>query len=77
MRPLRDWVGNIEDIPLTSLDKDKRPYTLDDDTTDDDDDDDIERAKAKRRQSSDDNLEEARRLIRTLTNGHNHISKWQ
>jgi hypothetical protein len=79
-RPLRDWLVDIDDIPLTSLDKDKRPYTLHDDTTDDDDDDEIvekERLKATRRKSSDDNMEEARRLIKTLTNGHNHLSKWQ
>ncbi|KAK5191639.1 pheromone-regulated protein prm10 [Exophiala xenobiotica] len=75
-KPLVEWVGNL-DIPMTNLDKDKRPYTIHD-TTSDDDDSDIEKAKPLKR--DDENMAEARRLFRTLTNGHthgHHDSRWQ
>lgn len=74
-RPLRDWLVNVDDIPLAPIDKDKdkRPYTLHDETSDDDDEADVKHTKALKRDG--DHFEEARRLIRTLTNGH-HISNW-
>ncbi|KIV88524.1 hypothetical protein, variant 1 [Exophiala mesophila] len=66
-RPLDDWLVNVGDVPLESLDRDKRPYTIHDDTTDDESD--VEKPEPLKR--DDENLEEARRLIRTLTKGHN------
>lgn len=73
-KPLRDWLVNIEDIPLETLDKDRdrRPYALHDDTTDDDSDE--ENPKPLKRENE--NLEEARRLIRTLTSAH-HPPRYQ
>lgn len=65
-RPLDDWLVNVDDVPLGPLDKDKRPYAIHDDTTDDDSD--MEQPKPLKRDHE--NLEEARRLVRTLTNGH-------
>lgn len=75
MKPLSDWLVDVDDIPLTSLSKDKRPYTIHDDTTDDDDDDDDEKPKTLKR--DDENIAEARRLLRTLTNGPQQGSRWQ
>lgn len=66
-KPLNDWLVNVDDIPLAMLEKDKRPYTIHDDTTDDESD--VEQPKPLKR--DEENLEEARRLVRTLTNGHN------
>lgn len=66
-KPLGDWIDNVDDIPLSSLDKDNRPYTIDDDTSDDDSD--LEARKALSRENE--NLDEARRLIRTLTTANN------
>ncbi|KAI1621903.1 hypothetical protein EDD37DRAFT_611405 [Exophiala viscosa] len=74
-RPLRDWLVNVDDIPLTTLDKDKRPYTIHDETTDDDESD-IERPKERLKRQDDENKEEARRLLRTLTSGRG-MSNWQ
>ncbi|KIV86191.1 hypothetical protein PV11_01821 [Exophiala sideris] len=74
-RPLRDWLVNVDDIPLTTLDKDKRPYTIHDETTDDDESDN-ERPKERLKRQDDENTEEARRLLRTLTNGRG-VSQWQ
>ncbi|EXJ91824.1 hypothetical protein A1O3_00374 [Capronia epimyces CBS 606.96] len=71
-KPLRDWLVNVEDIPLEPLDKERRHYQLHDETTDDDSDEE----KGKPLQRDNENLEEARRLIRTLTSAHNH-SRWQ
>ncbi|KIW29908.1 uncharacterized protein PV07_05693 [Cladophialophora immunda] len=71
-KPLSDWPVNDDDIPLEPLEKDKRPYTLHDATSDDDTD--SEDPKALHRDNE--NVEEARRLIRTLTSGHN-ATAWQ
>ncbi|KIX08001.1 uncharacterized protein Z518_02656 [Rhinocladiella mackenziei CBS 650.93] len=75
-KPLNDWIVNVDDIPLASLDKekDKRPYAIHDDTTDDDTDDDDEPKPLKR---TNENVEEAKRLVRTLTAPHNNLSGWQ
>ncbi|EHY55136.1 pheromone-regulated protein prm10 [Exophiala dermatitidis] len=72
-KPLRDWLVNIDDIPLEPLDKDRRQYTLHDDTTDDDESDEENPKPLKR---NNENLEEARRLIRTLTSAQ-QPTKWQ
>ncbi|EXJ93469.1 hypothetical protein A1O1_01861 [Capronia coronata CBS 617.96] len=71
-KPLRDWLVNIDDIPLQPLDKDKRQYTLHDETTDDSEDE--ENQKPLKRDNE--NIEEARRLVRTLTTAH-QPAKWQ
>ncbi|KIW99141.1 uncharacterized protein Z519_00804 [Cladophialophora bantiana CBS 173.52] len=70
-KPLIDWLVNDDDIALEPLEKDKRPYTLHDETSDDDTDSD---PKALHRDNE--NVEEARRLIRTLTSAQN-ATTWQ
>ena len=64
-RPLKDWPVKFDDIPLASLSKEKQPYAIDDDTTDVDSD--VEDSKPLKRDSE--NIEEARRIVRTLTSG--------
>lgn len=65
-KPLKDWIVNINDVPLASLDKEKRHYSFHDDTTDDDTD--VDEPKPLKRDNE--NFEEARRIFRTLTSGH-------
>jgi len=71
-KPLKDWIVNVDDIPLANLDKEKLPYSIHDDTTDDDTDAD-EPNPLKR---DNENFEEARRIFRTLTSGHS-LSRFQ
>ncbi|KAK5053932.1 hypothetical protein LTR84_001894 [Exophiala bonariae] len=66
-KPLNDWPINIGDIPMTTLDREKRPYSFHDDTTDDDTE--VDEPKPLKRENE--NFEEARRIYRTLTSGHN------
>ncbi|EXJ76348.1 uncharacterized protein A1O5_00856 [Cladophialophora psammophila CBS 110553] len=70
-KPLIDWLVNDDDIPLEPLEKDKRPYTLHDETSDDDTD-----SNPKALHRDNENVEEARRLIRTLTSAQN-ATAWQ
>ncbi|KIX98368.1 uncharacterized protein Z520_05669 [Fonsecaea multimorphosa CBS 102226] len=71
-KPLSDWLITEDDIPLEPLEKDKRPYALHDVPSDDDTDNDDPKALHQ----SNENVEEARRLIRTLTSGHG-ATAWQ
>ncbi|OAG44663.1 hypothetical protein AYO21_01153 [Fonsecaea monophora] len=71
-KPLSDWLVNEDDIPLEPLEKDKRPYTLHDETSDDD----TENEDPKALHRDNENIQEARRLIRTLTSGP-HATAWQ
>ncbi|OAP62002.1 hypothetical protein AYL99_04205 [Fonsecaea erecta] len=71
-KPLSDWPGNDDEIPLEPLEKDKRLYALHDVTSDDETD--SEHPKALHRENE--NIEEARRLVRTLTSGQN-ATVWQ
>lgn len=57
---------------MATLDREKRPYSFHDDTTDDDTE--IDEPKPLKRENE--NFEEARRIYRTLTSGHN-FSKLQ
>lgn len=57
---------------MATLDREKRPYSFHDDTTDDDTE--IDEPKPLKRENE--NFEEARRIYRTLTSGHN-LSKLQ
>ena len=67
LRPLRDV--NLNDIPLSTLEKPRRPYDVEDTT--DDDTDAEEEAKPLERNSANaqQNIQEAKRLIRSLTQG--------
>ncbi|KPI44624.1 uncharacterized protein AB675_8375 [Cyphellophora attinorum] len=63
LRPLNDYPIRLNDLPLSSFDKPERPYDLDEDT----DDSDGEDLKPLERQQNAEYMEEATRLVRTMT----------
>ncbi|EXJ53882.1 hypothetical protein A1O7_09218 [Cladophialophora yegresii CBS 114405] len=63
-KPVSDWPVKLDEIPLESLGKDKRPYMILEDSTDDDDSDEDDPKTLK---PGRENYHEAKQLLRTIT----------
>ena len=66
-KPVSDWLIKLEGIPLESQIKDKRPYTIHEDTTNDDGGGE---QAARTPKGDSDNVEQARKLMKTMTSLH-------